>query len=261
MSAKSVTLPAQPMKLPDHYLTLGLHRRCTAEEIRVAYRVLAKKFHPDHHGTSEDGTDRLQVLNAAHEVLGDPQRRRQYDLDLAEEERATASEGSTVRSGRVERNITQDVQLSVEDFFRGVTLEVQVNDPANPDGPEVLPLEVPPDTAPGTRFRLPREEPFAGGFVTVRVRASSSHRFKVRGSDLRCDLRISAQRAAEGGIEVVTGALGFPVEVEIPERAGRGTLIKIPNEGLPTARGGRGDLIVRITYRPEVRVLRRGQRF
>jgi len=78
---------------------------------------------------------------------------------------------------------------------------------------------------------------------------------------LQCDLNISAQRAAEGGTELVTGALGFPVEVEVPERAGRGTLIKIPNEGLPTARGGRGDLIVRLSYRPEVRVMRRGQRF
>jgi len=246
------------MNLPDHYRTLGLHRKCTAEEIRMAYRVLAKKFHPDHNGASDDATTQLQEVNAAHEILGDPVKRRQYDRDLADHERA---EEPPARSGRIERDIAQDAQLSVEDFFRGASLEVRVNDPANPNGAETLGLEVPPDTAPGTRFRLPREEPFAGGFVTVRVRASSGYRFKVRGSDLQCDLNISAQRAAEGGTELVTGALGFPVEVEVPERAGRGTLIKIPNEGLPTARGGRGDLIVRLSYRPEVRVMRRGQRF
>lgn len=256
MSPEPVTLPHQSMNLPDHYLTLGLHRKCTEEQIRVAYRVLAKKLHPDHHGASETSTIQLQELNAAHEVLADPLKRRQYDRELAEEERANES---VVRSGRIERNLAQDVQLSVEDFFRGVALEIRVNDPANPHGAEVLWLEVPPDTAPGTRFRLPREEPFVGGFVTVRVRATSGHRFKVKGSDLQCDLHISNQRAAEGGIELVTGALGTPVEVEIPERVGRGTLVKIPHEGLPTPRGGRGDLIVQITYRPEVRVMRRGR--
>jgi DnaJ-class molecular chaperone len=242
------------MNFPDHYLTLGLHRKCTAEQIRIAYRVLAKKLHPDRNLQSNEATGHLQELNAAHEVLSDPEKRRHYDVEIADEEKSTTS---TQRTGRIERNIVQDTNLSVEDFFRGVSLEVRVNDPANPHGAEVLSLEVPPDTAPGTRFRLPREEPFAGGFVTVRVKALSGHRFKVKGSDLQCDLHISAQRAAQGGTETVTGALGVPVEVEIPERVGRGAIVKIAEEGLPTSRGGRGDLLVRISYRPEVKVVRR----
>ncbi len=147
--------------------------------------------------------------------------------------------------------------MRIEDFLRGVSLEVKVNDPSNPDGPETYRLEVPPDTAPGERFRLPRHAPFAGGSVILKVKALPGYRFKVRGSDLRCDLRISAQRAAQGGTEMTPGALGRLVRVTIPPRAARGTIIRVPGEGLPKPRGGRGDLLVRVTYRPEVRVTRR----
>ena len=64
----------------------------------------------------------------------------------------------------------EDVNLPLEDFLRGTTREVRINDPANPNGAEIYELVVPPDTAPGTRFRLPRAEPFAGGFVQLRVK-------------------------------------------------------------------------------------------
>lgn len=220
----------------------------------MAYRVLAKKHHPDLNGHAAESVERSQELNTAHEILGDPQKRLAYDRELKERER---SMDSPVRTGRIERNLTQDVNLRVEDFLRGVSLEVKVNDPANPHGSETYSLHVPEDTAPGTRFRLPRDEPFAGGFVTVRVKAMAGHRFKVRGSDLRCDLRISVQRATQGGTEMVPGALGSLVRVPIPANVGRGAIVNVPNEGLPKPRGGRGDFLVRITYRPEVRVTRR----
>jgi DnaJ-class molecular chaperone len=239
---------------PDHYAILGVGRRCTAEEIRVAYRLAAKQHHPDLNGHSHEATERARQINAAHEILGDPQKRRAYDRDLAERDGPKSSPG---RSGKIERNISQDVNLRVEDFLRGVKLDVKVNDPANPGGPETYTLEVPEDTAPGTRFRLLREAPFDGGFVVVRVKVRAGYQFKVRGSDLRCDLRISAQRAIQGGTEMVPGALGRLVRVPIPAAVGRGAIVKIPNEGLPKPRGGRGDLLVRITYRPEVKITRR----
>lgn len=246
-----------PDSLPDHYATLGLDRRCSAAQIRSAYRLLAKRLHPDLNHDSADATARAQELNAAHEVLSDPKRRQAYDRDLADHERAEGSAPAPRPSSRLERNISQDVNLRIEDFLQGVSLEVKVNDPANPHGEEAYTLEVPPDTAPGERFRLPRSEPFAGGFVTVRVKALPGYRFKVRGSDLRCDLRISAQRAAQGGNEATPGASGRLVRVPIPAGVGRGAVIRIPGEGLPKSRGGRGDLLVRITYRPDVKITRK----
>jgi DnaJ-class molecular chaperone len=238
---------------PDHYATLGLDRRCTLAQIRSAYRLLAKRHHPDVNGGSSDATERAQALNAAHEVLSDPVRRRAYDRSLADRKEAA---GPSIAGGRVERNISQDANLRLEDFLRGATLSVRVNDPANPDGPEIYDLVVPAGTAPGTRFRLPRSGAFAGGFVQVRVKALPGFRFKARGSDLRCDLRIDARRAAQGGTEVMPGVTGAPLRVTIPARVARAAVLRIPGEGLPKPRGGRGDLLVRITYRPEVRISR-----
>ena len=237
----------------DHYATLGLDRRCTAAQIRSAYRLLAKRFHPDLNPDSPEALARSQALNAAHEILSDPVRRREYDRDLAESEEVVAPR----RAGRIERNIAQDVNLRIEEFLRGATLRVTVRDPANPNGEEVFELIVPPETAPGTRIRLPREEPFVGGFVIARLRVLPGFRFKARGSDLKCDLRINAQRAEKGGSEMIAGPTGRMLRIEIPAAVSRGEVLRIRGEGLPKPRGGRGDLLVRVTYRPEVRVSRR----
>ncbi|MEN9572176.1 MAG: hypothetical protein RL514_31 [Verrucomicrobiota bacterium] len=241
---------------PNHYATLGLHQRCTTEQIRAAYRLLAKQHHPDLNAGSPAAVARTQALNAAYEVLGDPEQRRAYDAELD-----TAQVSTTpVRAAKIERNIAQEVHLRIEELLRGVTLEVRVNDPGNPDGPETYPLVVPPETAPGTRFRVGRSAPFAGGFVLVRTRVKPDFRFKVRGSDLRCDLKLKPERAAQGGTEMVRSATGSLLRVEIPRGVGRGEIVRLAGEGLPKPRGGRGDLLVRLTYRPEVRITRAARR-
>lgn len=237
--------------IPDHYATLGLDRNCSTAQVRTAYRLLAKQLHPDVNGGSTEAVAGTQALNAAHETLSDPDRRAAYDRELA----AAQKSGRPRRGGRIERNVSEEVQLRPEDFLRGITLEVHVNDPANPAGRETYQLVVPPDTAPGTRFRLAREGTFQGGVVVVKVKARPDFRFQVRGSDLRCELRITAQRAQQGGSETVRGLTGA-VRVAIPRGVGRGEIIRVPGEGLPKNRGGRGDLLVRINYRLEVRIAR-----
>lgn len=236
----------------NHYEILGLDRGCTFAQVRDAYRVLVNKHHPDRHDQSADAVDRSQQLNAAYEILSDAARRRAYDLEL---DRSHASAREPSRS-RIERNISQDVTLAIEDFFRGASLTVQVKDPGNPDGAEMYQLVVPAMTAPGARFRLPRAAPMDDGFVQVRLKARPSFRFKLRGADLRCDLRISASRAAAGGSETMAGATGRALRLTIPRNVKRGEIIRIAGEGMPKARGGRGDLLIRVTYRPEVRVTR-----
>jgi DnaJ-class molecular chaperone len=240
---------------PNHYATLGLGRRCTAAQIRTAYWALTKKHHPDVNPDSPEAVARTQALNAAHEVLGNPARRMAYDRELD-----AATSPRERQTSRIERNISHDVRLRLEDFLRGTSMDVRVTDPANPHGVEIFRLEVPPGTAPGARFRLPRAEPFEGGTVTVRVKAAPGFRFKARGSDLRCDLRISTQRATQGGAEMIQGITGRMLRVQIPAGVARGTVLRIAGEGLPKPRGGCGDLLVKITYRPEVRTSRIGGR-
>lgn len=234
---------------------LGLDHDCTAAEIRTAYRLLAKQHHPDLNSNSSQAVKYTQELNTAHAILSNPHRRLAYDRELAAAQKST----SPGRLTKAQRNISQDVNLRIEDFLRGTKREVRLNDPANSQGPEIYQLTVPPNTAPGTRFRLPRTAP-AGGFVQLRARPLPSFRFKVRGSDLRCDLKIKPERAAQGGTETIPGVPGSMIRVQIPRGVGRNEIIRIPGEGLPKPRGGRGDLLVRITYRVEVRSSRPSRR-
>jgi DnaJ-class molecular chaperone len=236
----------------NHYATLGLDRYCTAAQIRAAYRSLARQHHPDLNPDSSAVIARMQLLNAAHKILGDPESRCAYDRELD----APGKSVPKARAVKIQHNLSRDINLRLEDFFRGITREVRVNDPANPDGAEIYQLIIPPNTAPGARFRLPRAGAFAGGFVQLRVKALSSFRFKPRGFDLRCDLKINSKRAARGGVEMIRGVSGAMLRVQIPRGVSRGEILRIAGEGLPRPRGGRGDLLVRVLYRPEVRICR-----
>ena len=241
-------------KLTDHYAALGLHRRCTEAQIRTAYRLLAKQHHPDVNGGDPAAQARTQILNAAYEVLGDPERRAAYDEELAAAPKTATPRPAAGKTATAK--IVKEIQLGIREFLQGTTLEVRVNDPANPDGTEVYELTVPPETAPGARFQLKRTGRFAGGTVVVRAKVRADFRFKARGADLRCDLKISNERARQGGSESVRGATGNTLRVTIPKNVARGEVIRVAGEGLPKPRGGRGDLLVRVMYRPEVQITR-----
>ena len=68
---------------PDHYKALNVSPRATQQEIKTAYRKLAKQFHPDvcAKTAAADGQERIVEINHAYEILGDVQQRKQYDRD------------------------------------------------------------------------------------------------------------------------------------------------------------------------------------
>src|SRR5207247_3164225 len=63
----------------DYHVLLGVPRSATDEQIRSAYRKLARQFHPDVNSAS-DAAERFKAVTEAYEVLTDPQRRQRYDM-------------------------------------------------------------------------------------------------------------------------------------------------------------------------------------
>jgi molecular chaperone DnaJ len=64
---------------PDYYKTLGVDKQATAEEIKKSYRKLARQYHPDRNPGDKQAEARFKEISQAHDVLGDPEKRKQYD--------------------------------------------------------------------------------------------------------------------------------------------------------------------------------------
>ncbi|MBS1109170.1 MAG: Chaperone DnaJ-like protein, partial [Anaeromyxobacteraceae bacterium] len=67
------------MPPPDLYDVLGVSRGASNDDIRKAYRKLAKKFHPDMNPGNRKAEEKFKEITAAHEVLSDPKKRKLYD--------------------------------------------------------------------------------------------------------------------------------------------------------------------------------------
>jgi curved DNA-binding protein CbpA len=83
---------------PDPYKTLQVDPEAEDEVIQAAYRRLARKYHPDVAG--DDAADRMSAINAAWDLIGDPDARRRYDADRAILEHAADAAGRASTTSR-----------------------------------------------------------------------------------------------------------------------------------------------------------------
>src|SRR5213082_564580 len=113
-----------PMATPKHeyYETLGVPRKADAEEIRKAYRKLARKYHPDLNPGDKSAEDRFKNVQEAYDILSDPKKRQMYDQVGFYSENGFPGAGPGGGGGRAHPNMDFN-GFDFSEMFRGAQAE------------------------------------------------------------------------------------------------------------------------------------------
>ncbi|MGD9670385.1 MAG: DnaJ C-terminal domain-containing protein [Hyphomicrobiaceae bacterium] len=261
----------------DPYSVLGVARGASDEEVRSAFRRLAKSCHPDLHPGDKAAADRFKSLSAAYDIVGDPERRRQYDAGLIDARGETVRHPYANSAGAYSGGTFSDV---FNDFFadaaghgarpngrpgfhvRGqdvrYTLEVAFLDAISgtkkrvtmPEG-GVLDLAVPEGVSDGQMLRLKgKGKPgFGGGEpgdALVEIHVKPHPDFQRSGDDIHMSLPVSLDEAVLGGkIEVATPT--GRLQLTLPKGTSSGRVFRLKGKGVRcSATGKQGALLITV---------------
>ncbi len=105
------------MEFIDYYKVLAIDKKATADEVKKAYRKLARKLHPDLNPTDKDANQKFQQLNEANDVLSDPEKRKKYDKYGKDWERG--EEYAQYQQANQQRSESRQQQQGGQDFGSG----------------------------------------------------------------------------------------------------------------------------------------------
>jgi molecular chaperone DnaJ len=246
----------------SHYETLGVAKGASADEIKKAYRKLARKYHPDANPGDAAAEERFKQINEANDVLSDPEKRKQYD-SFGQTFRAGQGPGGFsaqdfrgaegfdlgdlfgglfARGGRGPEqqrplrgaDVEVAVRISFDDALRGATVKVPVakaNSCANCHGSGAAP-GTSPTICPECKGRGVTSE--SQGFFSL------SHPCRTCGG---AGTVIETPCAVCGGSGRVRSTKTY--QVRVPAGVKDGTRIKVKGKGEAAPRGGEpGDLYV-----------------
>ena len=262
------------VKFRDYYEVLGVARTATADEIKRAYRQLARKHHPD----LQPAAERFKELNEAYEVLSDADKRAKYDalganwksgadftpppnsewrtVDASSFEdlggfsdffaslfgRPTGRRGGGdgVRIAIPGSDVEAELPVLLEELLRGGRRRITLDDGRN------LEVEIPRGAREGTVLRLAGQggrglNGGPPGDLYLRTRMVPHPRYRIVGDDLEMDLPLWPWQAVLGA-EVRVETPDGPVTLKVPAGTQGGRRLRLRERGLPRADGSRGDL-------------------
>lgn len=223
--------------LPDLYDVLGVAEDASAPEIKKVYRKLAREFHPDKNPDNPAAEERFKQIQQAYEVLGNEDKRREYDRVRRDPFAAFGESGGGESRSRFYRN-PDGTYVRVESTGFGGEGGVGFGD----------------DGGIGDLFerffggRGP-DSPFGG---TRRVRPQPV------GGDVEARLELSFEDALLGGKREVTLPGGETVRITVPKGVEDSMRVRLRGRG-DQGPGGRGDLYITFAVRPSVRFKREGR--
>lgn len=228
-------------EVKDYYKVLGVSEGASAEEIKKAYRKLARIYHPDRNPDKPHAEERFKEIQQAYDVLSDDKKRREYDL-MRKNPFGAFGGFDTSRGGR---------------YYRA------------PDGTYVR-FEQGGDGGSGFDFGdlggsfsdlfsrffggagpIPREEPFQQARRS-RTQAGPA------GRDIETKVNLTFEQALQGGRTEVVLPDGTKVRLTIPKGVKPGLKVRLRGQGAAGLGGQRGDLYVTFEVAPHPRFRREG---
>ena len=259
----------------DYYKVLGVSKNATASELKSAYRKLAVQYHPDKN-KSKEAEEKFKEINQAYEVLGNPQKRQQYDQfgAAAFENGGRGGAGGPFggfggQQGPFSYTYTtngggaggfdfggfSDPFDIFEQFFGGggtpfgrrkpsYSLRIDFMEAVKGTTKTVSldgkkkDIKVPAGVNEGSRIQF--------NDFDIIITVSPSSKFRREGYDIVTEMKVPMAEAALGGIEEVETIEG-KVKLKIPQGTQPGTLIRIKGKGVKHVNGtSHGDHYVRV---------------
>ncbi len=255
------------MQYKDYYQVLGVPRSAGAEEVKRAYRKLARKYHPDV-SKERNAEGKFKDVQEAYEVLRDPEKRASYDQlgrDYRPGQQFRPPPDWSQRFGHGGGQRFSDVNgfsdffsslfggaaggpppetdagyldVTVEEAFSGTKRRVMLNESGRSRSVDV---QIPPGIGEGQSLRIAS----GGASLIFRVRLRPHSLYVLQGRDVQVELPVAPWEAALGA-KVAVPTLGGTVELTVPAGAQSGQKLRLRGRGLPGTPSGDQIVIIKL---------------
>ena len=266
------------MDYKDYYKVMGVSETATDKEIKLAYRRLARKYHPDI-SKEKDAEAHFKEVGEAYEVLKDTEKRKIYDQYRRDRETGShtrqahqrpeyadsyGTDQSTydffeslfgARPFREQHQAGTDmhgtVQISLEEAVHGATKEIHLpGQPHTQAKDQTLRVKIPAGVKSGQQIRLSGQGGAGGpgmprGSLYITLQVNKHPVFDVMGDDIYVTLPVTPWEVALG-TTVVVPTLAGKVDLKIPAGSQGGQTLRLKKRGLPGSTPGDQYVILKI---------------